>query len=79
MDAISIDQKLIPLLLQLPSNHVWVDYDEEGDVLYLSFEKPQQATDSIMGEDGNVYHYRDGQTVGVTILHASKRARQVTE
>jgi hypothetical protein len=28
---------------------VWVDYDEEGDVLYLSFEKPQQATGSVMG------------------------------
>jgi uncharacterized protein YuzE len=51
-----------------------VDYDEEGDVLYLSFEKPQQATDSVMGEDGNVYHYRGERVVGVTILHASRRA-----
>ena len=75
MEAMSIDQKLIPLLLQLPSHHVWVDYDKDGDVLYLSFEKPQQATDSMMGEDGNVYHYRDEQLVGVTILHASKRAQ----
>lgn len=73
MDAITIDQKLIPLLLQLPSRHLWVDYDEVGDVLYISFEKPQQATDSMMGEDGNVYHYRGDQIVGVTILHASKR------
>jgi hypothetical protein len=40
MDAITIGQKFIPLLLWLPSYHVWVDYDEEGDVLYLSFEKP---------------------------------------
>jgi uncharacterized protein YuzE len=76
MDAITIDQKLIPLLLRLPSHHVWVDYDEQGDVLYLSFEKPQQATDSVMGEDGNVYHYRGERVVGVTILHASRRAEE---
>jgi uncharacterized protein YuzE len=75
MEAITIDRKLIPLLLQLPSNQLWIDYDAEGDVLYLSFEKPQQATDSVMGENGNVYHYRGERPVGVTILHASKRAQ----
>jgi uncharacterized protein YuzE len=75
MEVMSINQNLIPLLLQLPSHQVWVDYDEAGDVLYLSFEKPQQATDSVMGEDGNVYHYRGEQLVGVTILHASRRAQ----
>ena len=74
MDATTIDQRLIPLLLQLPSHQVWVDYDAEGDVLYLSFETPQQATDSVMGEDGNVYHYRGTRLVGVTILNASKHA-----
>jgi len=79
MDAITIDQKLIPLLLQLPSRHLWVDYDEVGDVLYISFEKPQQATDSVMGEDGNVYHYRGERLVGLTILHASKRAQEAAE
>jgi uncharacterized protein YuzE len=77
MDAITIDQKLIPLLLQLPSHHVWIDYDEEADVLYFSFEKPQQATDSVMGEDGNVYHYRKERLVGVTILHASRKAQEI--
>jgi uncharacterized protein YuzE len=79
MDTITIDQRLIPLLLQLPSRQVWVDYDPEGDVLYLSFAKPQQATDSVMGEDGNVYHYRHDRLVGVTILHASKRAQDAVE
>lgn len=79
MDAITIDRKLIPLLLQLPSRQVWVDYDEEGDVLYLSFERPQQATDSVMGEDGNVYHYRGDHLVGVTILHASTRAQETAD
>jgi len=56
-----------------------MDYDVEGDVLYLSFAMPQQAMDSVMGEDGNVYHYRDEQLVGVTILHASTRAQATGE
>ena len=76
MDTTTIDQRLIPLLLQLPSRQVWVDYDAEGDVLYLSFEMPQQATDSVMGEDGFLYHYRDERLVGVTILKASQRAHE---
>jgi hypothetical protein len=32
-----------------------------------------------MGEDGNVYHYRGEQLVGVTILHASKHAQATGE
>jgi uncharacterized protein YuzE len=79
VDAITIDKRLIPWLLQLPSPQVWMDYDSEGDVLYLSFARPQQATDSVMGEDGNVYHYRGEQLVGVTILHASQRAQSSEE
>jgi hypothetical protein len=30
-------------LAKLPVKHIWVDYDEEADVLYLSFRKPQRA------------------------------------
>lgn len=79
METITIDQRLIPLLLQLPARQVWVEYDAEGDVLYVSFARPQQATDSVMGEDGNVYHYRGEQLVGVTILHACQRAHAPDE
>ena len=79
MDTITIDKRLIPFLLQLPARQVWMDYDAEGDVLYLSFAMPQQATDSVMGEDGNIYHYRDEQLVDVTILRASTRAQATEE
>jgi hypothetical protein len=41
----------------------------------MCFETPQQATDSVMGEDGLLYHYRDERLVGVTILHASQRVQ----
>lgn len=59
-------------LLALPQHQVWSDYDETADVLYISFRKPQQANDSIMEDDGNIYHYRDSELVGITVLNASK-------
>ncbi|NJL57486.1 hypothetical protein HC928_21900 [bacterium] len=40
---------------------------------HISFRKPQQAADSIMEDDGNVYHYHDEALVGITVLNASKR------
>ena len=61
----------VPHLLKLGAKKVWLDYDEEADVLYVSFRRPQNATDSRM-ENDLIYHYRDGELVGVTILHASE-------
>jgi uncharacterized protein YuzE len=52
---------------------MWIDYDEEADVLYLSFRRPQKATDSQMREDGVIVHTRGKQIVGLTILEASTR------
>jgi uncharacterized protein YuzE len=63
----------IPHLLALPSKHSWIDYDEEADVLYLSFEKPQSASDSEINEDDVIIRKKDGQVIGLTILHASQR------
>ena len=36
----------VPHLLNMSSNHIWIDYDQEGDVLYVSFRKPQHADES---------------------------------
>lgn len=61
--------------LKLGVKKLWLDYDEEADVLYVSFRRPQKATDSRM--DGDlIYHYRDKELVGVTILHASEVGHQ---
>lgn len=54
------------------SSRIWADYDEEADVLYLSFRKPQEAKDSVM-EDDIIYHYDGKELVGVTLLHAQQR------
>jgi uncharacterized protein YuzE len=56
-----------------PEKKVWIDFDKEADVLYLSFEKPQKATDSEMRDDGVLLRYKRDKLVGITILEASKR------
>lgn len=65
--------KLVHLTLKMPQKKMWIDYDEEADVLYISFKRPQKATDTEMTDDGILLRYKDGVLVGITILDASKR------
>ncbi len=58
----------LPSLLSV-SSHVWIDFDEAADVLYISFRKPQHANDSVM-ENNVMYHYDGKELVGVTIVGA---------
>ena len=62
-----------PHLAKFPTKRFWVDYDEEADVLYLSFERPQNATDSEMLDNGILLRYREETLVGMTIMDVSKR------
>jgi len=50
-----------------------LDYDEEADVLYISFGKPKEAQDSIEIEDGIIYRIADNEIVGITITHFKAR------
>ena len=63
-------EKIIPQFVKI-AGQMWVDYDKEADVLYISFEKPQNAEDSIM-EGKIILHKRGGRIVGLTIVNASK-------
>ncbi|BBO17192.1 conserved hypothetical protein [Candidatus Brocadia pituitae] len=72
MEEVKEIKEAVPYLLKMPSKRIWVDYDDEAEVLYISFRKPQQANDSIM-EDDFVYHYHNGELVGLTILHAKSK------
>ena len=58
----------MPHLKRLPSNHVWVDYDKAADVLYVSFDRPQRATDSVLRDDNVLLRYRGKKLVGMTII-----------
>jgi len=50
-----------------------LDYDPEGDVLYISFGVPEPADDSEMSEDDVIVRTRAGKIVGLTILNARAR------
>ena len=67
----------MPHLLRFPSSKFWVDYDDEADVLYISFQRPQKATDSQMMSNGALLRYRKKELVGITILDASKRSKNL--
>jgi uncharacterized protein YuzE len=60
-------------IAKLPQKNMWVDYDKEADVLYLSFRKPQRATRTIETDDDILIRKDDNEIVGITILNASSR------
>ena len=72
-DLVTRILQLVPSLVGLPVHRLWTDYDSEADVLYLNFERPQQATDSVMRDDGVLLRYRGKKLVGMTVFEASKR------
>ncbi len=50
-----------------------LDYDEEADVLYISFGKPREAKDSVEVEDGVIYRIAEDEIVGITITNFKTR------
>ena len=64
---------ITPALIKFSRQGMWVDYDQEVDVLYISFVKPQRATHSDMLDNGVLINYRGDDIVGVTIFEASTR------
>jgi len=68
--------QMTPHLLNLPDK-MWVDYDREADVLYISFQKPQRATDSELLDNGVLLRYSGERLVGMTIFEASKMNQAV--
>lgn len=63
---------VVPVLLDFPVKRFHVDYDEEADVLYISFERPQKATDTEIADEGILLRYRGSKLVGMTVLNASR-------
>ncbi len=72
-DFVSNCVALATKIVELPAQHVWLDYDKEADVLYMSFRKPQRATETLELED-DILIRKDGKDiVGLTILNAGSR------
>jgi uncharacterized protein YuzE len=64
----------VPLLIDFPVRRFWVDYDKEADVLYISLQRPQKATNTRITDDGILLRYQGEHLVGVTVLDASTRS-----
>ncbi|MDD4651835.1 MAG: DUF2283 domain-containing protein [Methanothrix sp.] len=73
IDSIETISALLPHLLDISQKKIWVDYDEEADVLYVNFKKPSHADDSEITDDDVIIRYEKGKVVGMTFLNASKR------
>ena len=52
---------------------VKLNYDSEGDVLYINFGEPQPADDSDVTDEGVIVRLREGKIVGLSILNAGKK------
>ena len=52
---------------------MWIDYDKDADVIYLSFRKPQRAKKTVERDDDILIRQDGNKIVGITILNASTR------
>ncbi|MFA7375056.1 MAG: DUF2283 domain-containing protein, partial [Methanothrix soehngenii] len=51
IDSIEKIAALVPHLLDIAHKKIWVDYDQEADVLYVNFKKSAYAEDSELTDD----------------------------
>ena len=68
--------RLIPAVRKTPQSSLWLTYDAEADTLYVNFKKPSVATDSELTDDDVIVRYKDGEVIGYTVLHASRRLKK---
>jgi len=67
--------ELTQILPRLGETSFWLNYDAEGDVLYLHFRWPvQEATESFVTDDDVVMRYVGEDLIGLTILNAKGRS-----
>jgi uncharacterized protein YuzE len=65
--------KIIPYVVKSAQRRIWIDYDDEADVLYLNFTYPPTAVDHEEDEDGIVRNYdAAGNLTGLTIVAAKR-------
>ncbi len=66
-------QSALPYFLKHKT--IWASYDNEADVLYLHFKKPNNADNSEMKGDEIIVRYENDEIIGLTILNASQRLK----
>lgn len=73
MEAIATNEIRSILPWFMKQKTVWANYDEDADVLYLHFKKPNHADHSEMTEDDMIVRYEKDEVVGITVLNVSKK------
>ena len=58
---------------KLDLKDVKLDYDEDGDVLYIYFGESYPADDSEVTDEGIIVRTREDRIVGLTILNARQK------
>jgi uncharacterized protein YuzE len=53
--------------------HLVIDYDQEADVLYLSFDLPQKADETEFFSDDILIRKKSNKVVGLTLLNFKKK------
>jgi uncharacterized protein YuzE len=78
MATVTLEQVLtfVPQVLQLNQKNIWLSYDEEADVLYVNFKKPNRADDSELLDNDVLVRYEGEEIVGMTIMNASKKTKK---
>lgn len=66
--------KLAGTVMRSPNRFLWTSYDADADTLYINFKKPAHATDSELTDNDVIIRYEGDEVIGLTVLHASKRA-----
>jgi len=66
------------MLRKLPAQHMWLDYDKEADVLYVSFRKPQRDAEAVELDDDILVRKDGTEIVGLTIVNASSEQTRPT-
>ncbi|MGB7533559.1 MAG: DUF2283 domain-containing protein [Halobacteriota archaeon] len=65
--------KIIPHVVRSRQRRIWIDYDEDADVLYMNFTYPPKAAEHEEDENGIVKNYDEkGNLTGLTIIAAKR-------
>lgn len=63
--------KIVPRLIKFPSRNTNIDFDKEADVLYITFDRTNPATDSEM-VDNVLVRKNKNKIIGLTIMNVSQ-------
>jgi len=65
--------KIVPHVVKSMQKTIWIDYDEDADVLYMNFTYPPKAMEHEEEENGIVKNYDEkGNLTGLTIIAAKR-------